>query len=386
MSDIVLTETSVKPNWDIFCKVVDNFGDIGICWRLAQQLQHEHGLQMRLWVDDVDSAQKIIPNFNINLSQQVIDDVVVTKWNTDTDFSQAADVVIEAFACGLPDKYLANMTQQQSRWVNLEYLSAEAWVDDFHAKPSPRPNGLIRHFYFPGFTEKTGGLIRTPDIFKKNQLLADNMQLQNDFWQDLRLTHHASLKISLFCYPFAPVEQLLEVMAQSAQPIHCYISDSNIFAQIAAFFGQESIHVGQTLVQQNLTLHVLPFLSQADYDRLLAACDLNFVRGEDSWIRAIWAAKPFIWQPYIQDENAHMVKLNAFLDLFYAQYGQKQLACKAHGYWSTGQLTQDIFSEYMQQLPAIKSYTQQQSAQLANQPDLAAKLVIFCNNLVFTKG
>ena len=367
----------VKPSWDIFCKVVDNFGDIGICWRLAQQLQHEHGLQIRLWVDDLDSAQKIIPSLNINLNQQIIDDIVVKKWHADADFTQAADVVIEGFACDLPNAYLACMAQRQSKWVNLEYLSAEAWVDDFHAKPSPKPDGLIRYFYFPGFTEKTGGLIRTPDIFYNNQLLANDVQLQDVFWENLRLANHSCLKISLFCYPFAPVQQLLLAMAQSAQPVHCYISDSNIFAQVAQFFNQASIHVGQMLVQQNLTLHVLPFLSQADYDNLLAACDLNFVRGEDSWIRAIWAGKPFIWQPYIQDENAHMVKLNAFLDLFYVQYDQKQLTSKAHEYWSTGQFPQDIFYEYVQHLPAIKSYTQQQSAQLASQPDLAAKLVFF---------
>lgn len=385
MSGTVLTESSAKPSWDIFCKVVDNFGDIGICWRLAQQLQHEHGLQIRLWVDDLDSAKKIIPSLNINLNQQVIDDVVVKRWCSDADFSRAADVVIEAFACDLPDAYLASMVQQQSKWVNLEYLSAETWVDDFHAKPSPKPNGQIRHFFFPGFTEKTGGLIRTPDIFHKNQLLADDVRLQDDFWESLRLASHSCLKVSLFCYPFAPVQQLLSLMGQTAQPIHCYISDSNIFDQVAQFFDQESVHVGQTLVKQNLTLHVLPFLSQADYDRLLAACDLNFVRGEDSWIRAIWAAKPFIWQPYIQEENAHMVKLNAFLDLFYAEYDQKHLPCKAHEYWSTGQLPKDIFTEYVQHLPSIRNYTQQQSAQLASQSDLAAKLVIFSNNLVFTK-
>ena len=390
MSDTFLTETSVKQHWDIFCKVVDNFGDIGICWRLAQQLHSAHGLHIRLWVDDLDSAQKIIPNLNINLNQQVVHDIAIFKWNSadkedEADFSQAASVVIEAFACGLPKAYLASMMQQQSKWVNLEYLSAETWVDDFHAKPSPKPDGLIRHFYFPGFTDKTGGLIRTADVFHKNQLLADNMQLQNDFLDSLRLSNHLCLKVSLFCYPFAPVQQLLGVMAQAAQPIHCYVSDSHIFAQVAHFFGLESIQAGQALVQQNLTLHVLPFLSQADYDKLLAVSDLNFVRGEDSWIRAIWAGKPFIWQPYIQDENAHMVKLNAFLDLFYANYDKKYLPCKAHEHWSAGQLPQDVFSEYVQYLPTIKSYTQQQSAQLASQPDLAAKLVVFCNNLVFTK-
>ena len=390
LSDTFLTETSVKQHWDIFCKVVDNYGDIGICWRLAQQLHIEHGLHIRLWVDDLDSAQKIIKNLNINLNQQVVDGIVILKWNGEDKeaegiFLHAANVVIEAFACGLPTAYLAAMAQQQSKWVNLEYLSAEAWVDDFHAKPSPKPDGLIRHFYFPGFTENTGGLIRTPDIFYKNQVLADDVQLQNDFWQSLRLTNHQYLKVSLFCYSFAPVQQLLSAMAQSVQPMHCYVSDSHIFDQVAPFFGQASIRAGQTLVRQNLTLHVLPFLSQADYDKLLAACDLNFVRGEDSWIRAIWAGKPFIWQPYIQDKNAHMVKLNAFLDLFYVNYDKKYLPCKAHVYWSTEQLPNDVFAEYMQHLPAIKSYTQLQSAQLASQPDLAAKLVIFCNNLVFTK-
>jgi uncharacterized repeat protein (TIGR03837 family) len=377
---------TVRKRWDIFCKVADNFGDIGICWRLAQQLHIEHGLQIRLWVDDLDSAQKIIPGLNVNLMQQVVDDITIFKWHGadvegGVDFSQAANVVIEAFACGLPNAYLASMAQQRSNWVNLEYLSAETWVDDFHAKPSPKPDGLTRHFYFPGFTEKTGGLIRAPDILHKNQLLADDMQLQNDFWESLRLSNHSCLKVSLFCYPFAPVQQLLSLMAQSAQPIHCYISDSNIFAQVAQFFGQASIHAGLALVQQNLTLHVLPFLGQADYDNLLAACDLNFVRGEDSWIRAIWAAKPFIWQPYIQDENTHMIKLNAFLDLFYANYDKKYLPRKAHEYWSTGQQLSEVFTEYMQHLPTIQSYTQKQSSQLASQPDLAAKLVIFCNKL-----
>ena len=125
----------MQKRWDIFCKVVDNFGDIGICWRLAQQLQIEHGLQVKLWVDDLDSAKKIIPFLNTQLNQQVIDNISIKKWYADADFNQAADVVIEAFACDLPLAYLAAMTLKQSKWINLEYLSAEAWVDDFHAKP-----------------------------------------------------------------------------------------------------------------------------------------------------------------------------------------------------------------------------------------------------------
>ncbi|HET9045379.1 MAG TPA: elongation factor P maturation arginine rhamnosyltransferase EarP, partial [Casimicrobiaceae bacterium] len=37
--------------WDVFCKVVDNFGDAGVCWRLARQLVAEHDLAVTLWID-----------------------------------------------------------------------------------------------------------------------------------------------------------------------------------------------------------------------------------------------------------------------------------------------------------------------------------------------
>ena len=362
----------MKKRWDIFCKIVDNFGDIGVCWRLAKQLNDEHGLQIKLWVDDLISAQKIISSLSSTLNQQICDGISIEQWDDAADFSQAADVVIEAFACGLPISYLAAMGQQASagfppKWINLEYLSAESWVDDFHAKPSPQANGLVRHFYFPGFTDATGGLIR------ERSMLEFNQQLDSDDGN--------ALKISLFCYPNAPVNDLLSALQASSHAVLVYVPQSSILPKIAEFFGKTSIKVGERFTKNNLIVEILPFLSQADYDKILSECDLNFVRGEDSWIRAIWAAKPFIWQPYIQDENAHMVKLNAFLDLFYANYDKKYLPCKAHRYWSAGQLPEAIFTEYIQQLPAIKSYTQARSAQLASRQDLAAKLVFFCNAL-----
>jgi uncharacterized repeat protein (TIGR03837 family) len=357
----------MQKRWDIFCKVVDNFGDIGICWRLARQLQGEHGLQTRLWVDDLESAKKIIPSLNINLNQQVVDEIVILKWHADADFSQAADVVIEAFACDLPPAYLAVMTRKQSKWVNLEYLSAEPWVDDFHAKPSPKPEyKLIRHFYFPGFTEKTGGLIREANIYHG----AEDSKKDSD-----------DLKISLFCYPFAPVNDLLIALQGNTHAVTVYVPQSSILPNIAQFFGKNNVQVGDKLTMNNLTVEILPFLSQANYDKLLSECDLNFVRGEDSWIRAIWAGKPFIWQPYIQDENAHMKKLDAFLNLFYANCEKKQSVCEAHRYWSAGQLPKDVLTAYLNDLDAIITQTQLQSAALSNQLDLAAKLVIFCNKL-----
>ncbi len=364
LTNIALTNIASKPRWDIFCKIVDNFGDIGVCWRLACQLQKEHDLQVRLWVDNLEIAQKIITIININKQSQMIDNIEVLFFNLDESFTDAADVVIETFSCGLPETYLQLMSKKQSKWVNVEYLSAERWVEDFHAKPSPQVNGLIRYFYFPGFTEKTGGLIREANI---------------DCYSDFRRNNSGVLKTSLFCYQNAPIKDLFTALQANNHAVCMYVPESNILPKIAEYFNEDSVKVGDKLTQNNLTVEILPFLSQADYDQLLRDCDLNFVRGEDSWLRAIWAGKPFIWQPYVQDEGAHITKLNAFLDLFYANFNQKNMLCKAHGCWTAGQMPKDVFQGYLSHFSAIQTYTFQQSQQLAKQTDLATKLVNFCH-------
>ncbi len=367
---------TVKKHWDIFCKIVDNFGDIGVCWRLAKQLQHEHGLVVRLFVDDLNAAKKIIPALNLALNQQNIDEIDVLNWCTETDFKDVADVVIEAFACELPAVYLSAMAQKKSKWINLEYLSAETWVADFHTKPSPQAKGLTRYFYFPGFSENTGGLIR-----EKNQQFAHHSNKQHLFCKSQDLTNHHHLKVSLFCYPHAPIESLLVAMAESNRPIDCYVPTSDILQKFGNFFGLSILNVGENYTFKNLNLHVLPFLTQADYDALLAACDVNFVRGEDSWVRAIWAAKPFIWQPYFQEENTHIKKLNAFLDMFYADFEAKRTVYQAHDDWVEAELSPATWQDYLNQLPYIAEYTSQQSQKLTKQVDLATKLVSFCNNI-----
>ena len=382
--------------WDIFCKVVDNFGDIGVCWRLARQLQVEHSLQIRLWIDDLEVAQKIIPNLEVEKNSQICDEITILKWpginaKAQADFSHAADVVIEAFACSLPPAYLMAMTVKKSKWVNLEYLSAESWVDDFHAKPSPQSflnsnHGLTRYFYFPGFTENTGGLICEADLIHKNQSLINSQQLQNKLWQSLNVSNFAALKISLFCYPHAPIGDLLDTLANSNQPINCYVPASSILPKIAQYFGKTIINIGDNIQHKNLQLQVLPFLSQADYDALLCACDINFVRGEDSWVRAIWAGKPFIWQPYFQAENTHIKKLDSFLLRFYGNLSTTNIVAyvfnsEIYQIWSSGRLTLNSVNRYLSHLPAIQKHTLEKRNQLLLQPDLATKLIAFCNKL-----
>lgn len=371
--------------WDIFCKIVDNFGDIGVCWRMARQLEAEHGLQICLWIDDLLVAKQLIPALDLTQKTQVIQNITIAAWHADTVFHTPAKVVIEAFSCELPPAYLATV-HADTVWVNLEYLSAEHWVEDFHAGNSKRGK-LTRHFFFPGFTSSTGGLLRERDIVTNNQELANNKETQEQFLQSLGLKNHSRLKVSLFCYPHAPVEQLLDAMANSNQPIDCYVPASSILPKVADYFGKNAVTTGEVLTNKNLHLHVLPFLSQTDYDKLLATCDINFVRGEDSWIRAIWAGKPFIWQPYFQSENTHIIKLNAFLDLFYSGCDEaaKKSTREAHAAWVSDCISTMAWQNYLNNIATLRTFTLQQTNELAAQTDLATKLVIFSKNLLKNK-
>ncbi len=374
--------------WDIFCKIVDNFGDIGVCWRLARQLEHEHGIQVRLWIDDLNIAKQLMPALDTAQRTQLTENITIAVWDADTCFDQAAEAVIEAFGCELPESYLALM-QPGTIWINLEYLSAEPWVESFHARNSKRGN-LTRHFYFPGFTQTTGGLLREHYIVENNQKFASSKQLQSDFRRQLNLTlddDSATLKVSLFSYPHAPISDLLSVMADSARKISCYVPATSILPKIAAFFGKESIAAGDHLRIKNLSLHVLPFLSQADYDKLLANCDINFVRGEDSWIRAIWAGKPFVWQPYLQAEDTHLIKLKAFLDVFYSgcEVKAQQAVIAIHNTWASQQVTASTWQDYLNNIGTLKTFTAQQTSAQASQSDLATNLVIYIEKLHHNK-
>ena len=63
---------AARPDWDVFCRVIDNFGDIGVCWRLARQLAGDFALHVRLWVDDFDSFWLLCPELDPGLSIQVL--------------------------------------------------------------------------------------------------------------------------------------------------------------------------------------------------------------------------------------------------------------------------------------------------------------------------
>ena len=356
-----------KQRWDIFCRIVDNYGDIGVCWRLARQLAHEYGLSVRLWVDDLAIARRLINGLDTQQARQTVDGVEICHWQEFFDECEVAQVVIEAFACELPESYLAAMVKTKPIGLNLEYLSAEAWAVDAHSLASPHPTlPLTKHFFFPGFDPKSGGLIREQSLLEKRDAFLSSPQAQSAFWKKLGLANNPSLKISLFFYPHAPLQGLLQAIAGGTRPAVVFVPDSAVLGAI-----------GNIESKGNLTLQALPFLSQDDYDCLLWACDINFVRGEDSWVRALWAGKPMIWQPYLQAEDAHLLKLKAFLDV----YDCNEVLHACHLHWCDGSFSDADWQSLLSQIELLQEHALMQSAQLASQPDLAAKLVIFCENL-----
>ena len=322
---------------DIFCRVVDNYGDIGVCWRLARLLAHQHGCTVRLWVDDLASFAKLCPTLDVSAASQMQQGVEVILMGSDSINVNGslmalmgsdsiknkssltplkADVVIEAFACKLPDAYVAAMAECDAPpvWINLEYLSAEEWVAGCHKLPSPHPRlPLTKHFFFPGFTSQTGGLLIEPELLARRDAFQHDATAQANFWRSLGLTMSAAetLKVSLFAYENAALPSLFDAWANGTQAVLCLVPEGRIVPQVRAYFAAQAAYQ-----KGNLRVQILPFVAQPDYDTLLWACDVNFVRGEDSCVRAQWAGRPFVWQIYPQHDAVHEMKLQAMLAVY----------------------------------------------------------------------
>ena len=332
-----------------------------------------------MFVDNLTVAAKVLTGIG-DAASQTYEGVTIVRWDENTAFKGAADVVIETFACDLPSVYLTLM-QKETTWVNVDYLSAESWVPEFHALSGKHhETNLTRHFYFPGFNKDTGGLIREKELITRRNAFQQSADMQAAFWQPLAIDNKSNdLKISLFSYPNAPVESLLQALAAGESPVTVLMPWNSCVPK--KLLGYQDLVIGDCLIEGALTLHLLPFLSQDDYDKLLWACDVNFVRGEDSWVRAIWAGKPFIWQPYWQEDNAHLFKLNAFLESFYDSPELKQTLVKLHEAWSIEHFPDTTWQAYITNLPEVEAHTRQQSDIVIKQESLAAKLVAFCVNL-----
>lgn len=373
-------------DWDIFCNVVDNYGDIGVCWRLARQLAGEHCLHVRLWVNDLKSFQPLCPDIDPQLPIQQVGGVAIRRWDADFLDVEPGDVVIEAFACHIPERFVAAMAKRQRTpvWINLEYLSAESWVVGCHALSSPHPRlPLIKYFYFPGFSTDTGGLLRERDLLLRKQVFKADPERQLAFWRELACPPPPgnALKVSLFAYENPAIIELLQAWQVSDIPICCLVPESRARRPVEAFCGRP-LQAGDLVQCGALEIRVIPFLEQSRYDLLLWSCDLNFVRGEDSFVRAQWAAEPMVWNIYPQEESAHLVKLDAFLDHYCAELPDTAITAVREFWhaWNGGPLTPAHWKAFSASLDDLKRHAGRWAEKLMMQEDLSSSLVRFCQS------
>ena len=377
--------------WDIFCTVVDNYGDIGVCWRLARQLAAELGIKVRLWVDDLESFRRICPDIVPRRESQLSHGVEVRWWREPFPAVTPADVVVEAFACNPPASYVRAMAAKEPKpaWINLEFLSAEDWVRGCHGLPSPQPAlGITKYFFFPGFVSGTGGLLAEPGLMHARDQFQHSVAEQAHFWErlGLGLPRAGEAQISLFCYENPAIAGLLRAWSDGGTPMRCLVPAGVATQAISAFFGTEYLAAGTVLRKSSLEVKVFSFMGQYDYDRLLWACDFNLVRGEDSFVRAQWAARPFLWHIYPQNDQAHWVKLQAFLGL-YCRDLPRDIVEVVRTLWEVwnqddGAQVEPRWTGFWRYRAELQAHAGQWAAQIAKNGDLANNLAKFCGNLL----
>lgn len=376
--------------WDIFCKVIDNHGDLGVCWRLARDLA-SRGHEVRLWVDDAAALRWMAPALGADGLGHA--GISVHPWPAGdqppaSGWPDPGDVVIEAFGCEPPRAFVARMQRPAPpRWLNLEYLSAETYVERSHRLPSPvlsgPGTGLLKHFFYPGFTERTGGLLREPDLLtRRDAVQADDASRSRALnaldalgvpWRP------GDRVVSVFCYPGAPVTGLLHTLSRLA-PASAGTGIHVLLTPGAATAAARTLGVAPA----GLSLHALPYLSQPDYDILLWSCDLNIVRGEDSAVRALWAGRPHVWHIYPQDDGVHEGKLDAFMDRWMAAW-PAALATDVRTLWRAwnGMTAPEAGREALARLwapgpwQAWRAASHRSCHELARQPDLVTQLLQF---------
>ena len=306
----------------ILCRVVDNFGDIGFVYRLCRSLsQKAPSLSLRIVTDNLHSFSLLEPEVKENLTFQKINSWKVIDWNASEENTieftkNEPEIILECFQCGRPewlDEILFSPSRERIvKIINIDYLTAEDWADDFHLLKGATRSTLVKKInFFPGFTNKTGGMVLDQPFisFVKNPetALAELKGKLPDADLSLLMPENKSkdeMNIVMFSYPrdFSDIIKAFSLLEKKV----------NVF--LAGGAGHDSFMQAYKNTAAVFTLVELPFLPQSAWDALLTLTDFSFIRGEDSFSRACLSGIPFVWHAYEQEENVHMEKVNAFLN------------------------------------------------------------------------
>ncbi len=301
-------------------------GDAGVSLRLVRRLSLTHFTSgdhftssdkdsFRLFCDQPELIKKLAGEDV--LRELITNGVEVLPWESASQSLSKEiypDVVIETFSCEPPQEYLTELKNIHTPLIiNVEYLSAEPWTLEAHQLPSPpsQSDDLLRYFYYPGFTPTSGGLLQGK--LQAIDDLEDHIPRSlEQVWRQLRPASDTK-RICVFTYGGDKLLRLLDQLQASNLPLDVMFCDDPAIKTAQSWLGEP---LTNPISRNHLQCIAMPFIPQDDFDWLLNHCDLNLVRGEDSFVRAQFAGKPFIWDIYPQDVDAHLKKLDAFLEIY----------------------------------------------------------------------
>lgn len=305
---------------DIFCEIIDNYGDIGVVYRTAKELQKIFPKsKIRVFLNRLDEFKKINSQV-LDLPLQNIDGIEYITFDYLRDNANellTAQVIIEAFGCQIPEEYMEIAYDNSELLINLEYLSAEDWIEDFHLQSSPLGKGKLKKvFFMPGFTEKSGGVIADSNYLERIQRVLENKELyEKKYLSDIE-DRENKIVGTLFSYEknFTPLLEDLKKLDKDVVILAMGEKTQDSLRKILKNFSIEDFR--NSLKYGKIEIRFLNFLNQEEYEELINIVDFNFVRGEDSFIRAVLTGKPYMWHIYCQEEYAHMDKIEGFLDKY----------------------------------------------------------------------
>ena len=340
---------------DIFCQVIDNYGDVGVAYRLAREFKRVYpNKKLRFVINQIEE---------LNLIRKS-EDIEIILYKDISKIENSADLIIESFGCEIPKEYMDKALKKSKLIINLEYFSAEKWVDDFHLQESFLGGNLKKYFFIPGLSEKSGGILLDNEFLERKKKVEANKEY---YLEKFGIKEKYDLMGSIFSYE-KNFDSLIEELKKLDKKIILLILSEKTQKNFIKYFDNGNNYDKIKFVK-------LPFFSYDKYEELLALCDFNLVRGEDSFVRALLLGKPFLWHIYPQDENTHIKKLESFLEKYCSN--NKELKQTFINY----NINKDDFSYFFKNFKEIEKYNKNYANYLIKNCDLMEKLINFIENI-----
>ena len=340
---------------DIFCQVIDNYGDVGVAYRLAREFKRVYpNKKLRFVINQIEE---------LNLIRKS-EDIEIILYKDISKIENSADLIIESFGCEIPKEYMDKALKKSKLIINLEYFSAEKWVDDFHLQESFLGGNLKKYFFIPGLSEKSGGILLDNEFLERKKKVEANKEY---YLEKFEIKEKYDLIGSVFSYE-KNFDSLIEELKKLDKKVILLILSEKTQKNFIKYFDNNNNYDKIKFVK-------LPFFTYDKYEELLALCDFNLVRGEDSFVRALLLGKPFLWHIYPQDENTHIKKLESFLEKYCSN--NKELKQTFINY----NINKDDFSYFFKNFKEIEKYNKNYANYLIKNCNLMEKLINFIENI-----